>query len=615
MFRVGLGHYEGLDTRSVTQEVISQCTQQMEGVDAQLGIVFASAHFDHEEMLALFSEAFSGIQLVGCTTAGIFTSMYGFGEDSISLLVMNTGSVRFSTGLGDNLRQNPKKGVQDALTSAQVDPADMPQLSFIFPNGYNAPFDPILKELNKGLGTCQVFGGIAGVQNREHQEVHQFYNKDIYTDAMPMVVFYGDIFQEFTISHSWRPLGKKAEVTHSEGERVYTIDNRNAVDFYRHYLGYHEQPAWAFNIAVHPVDEDYFYVRSPSHYYKDGSISFSETIPQGAKIQLTEAMRDDMFRDTSKTLKRFDFSAKKPRPAFALAFSCSFRKNIMGTEINREIELLQENLPQNLPIIGFHSFGEIAPLVPGDKAIVHGATLVTLVVGPGDAVSVIPEKKSANTYDHDFPSQVECLQRKLDISELYRKRLEKSKDFSSRMHSRFFAEIEDARSRLEKQEQELKKSEEKFRRIVQTSAEGFVLLNDAMIIQEVNESYLKMLGFSREEMIGHKHIEFVSPSMAQYILSHREKLMASEKRSIEGNLIAKNGREIPVLIHSNILRDDTGKPIGHMAFITNMTEQKKALSLAGEVQQSMLPQSQPDVPGIDVAGRNISCDEVGGRLL
>ena len=49
-----------------------------------------------------------------------------------------------------------------------------------------------------------------------------------------------------------------------------------------------------------------------------------------------------------------------------------------------------------------------------------------------------------------------------------------------------------------------------------------------------------------------------------------------------------------------------------MAFITDMTEQKKALALAAEVQKSLLPQSKPCIPGLDVAGKNISCDEIGG---
>jgi sigma-B regulation protein RsbU (phosphoserine phosphatase) len=43
-----------------------------------------------------------------------------------------------------------------------------------------------------------------------------------------------------------------------------------------------------------------------------------------------------------------------------------------------------------------------------------------------------------------------------------------------------------------------------------------------------------------------------------------------------------------------------------------MTVHKKALILAGEVQKSLLPHEKPLVKGLDIAGRNVSCDEIGG---
>jgi sigma-B regulation protein RsbU (phosphoserine phosphatase) len=43
-----------------------------------------------------------------------------------------------------------------------------------------------------------------------------------------------------------------------------------------------------------------------------------------------------------------------------------------------------------------------------------------------------------------------------------------------------------------------------------------------------------------------------------------------------------------------------------------MTEHKKALTLAAEVQKSLLPQIKPQIQGLDIAGRNVSCDEIGG---
>jgi sigma-B regulation protein RsbU (phosphoserine phosphatase) len=39
---------------------------------------------------------------------------------------------------------------------------------------------------------------------------------------------------------------------------------------------------------------------------------------------------------------------------------------------------------------------------------------------------------------------------------------------------------------------------------------------------------------------------------------------------------------------------------------------RRALGLAQEVQQSLLPQSDPSLPGFDIAGTSIYCDETGG---
>ncbi len=42
---------------------------------------------------------------------------------------------------------------------------------------------------------------------------------------------------------------------------------------------------------------------------------------------------------------------------------------------------------------------------------------------------------------------------------------------------------------------------------------------------------------------------------------------------------------------------------------------KESLTMAQEVQQSLLPRTQPEVDGFDVAGRSIYCDETGGDYL
>jgi len=161
-------------------------------------------------------------------------------------------------------------------------------------------------------------------------------------------------------------------------------------------------------------------------------------------------------------------------------------------------------------------------------------------------------------------------------------------------------------------EDKLRKSEEKYRRIVETAAEGFILMDENHRIIDVNEAYCRLLGYSREEILGKMPFDLATDEFRAYVLSHRDKILSQEYRELEGSLRAKDGRSVPVLLHGNTLRDDQGRVIGNMAFVTDMIEHKKALALAAEVQKNLLPQTAPSVEGLDICGRSISCEEVGG---
>lgn len=161
-------------------------------------------------------------------------------------------------------------------------------------------------------------------------------------------------------------------------------------------------------------------------------------------------------------------------------------------------------------------------------------------------------------------------------------------------------------------EEKLRKSEEKFRRIVETAGEGFILMDENLVIVDVNASYCRMLGFTRKELLGKTPMDLATEEFKQFMLTNRDTILCQEYREFEGSSIAKDGRHVPILVHGNTLRDDRGNVIGNMAFVTDMTEHKKALALAGEVQKSLLPQEKPMVKGLDIAGRNVSCDEIGG---
>lgn len=631
MIKVGLGQSENIDTRTAVESVILQCQKNMAGHHPQAGIVFAAVNFDHRLMLDRIIDEFPGLNLIGCTTAGEFSSSYGFSDDSIILIVFYSDDIEIGIGIGRSLSDNPEAGIQTAVKQASEKLSKPVSICLAFPDWNSGSFDLIVKTLNLALEhDCPVFGGVAASLWNDGLAPVQFYKDEVLADAMPIILFAGPLEYSFSIANSWKPVGKQAKITSAEGRQVKCIDDFKAVDFYRHYLGDHSDPAQEFLLAVYDKNNAQSYLRVPMEYNPDGSITFSESIPQGASVQLTEALREVMIKDTESTSRQIVQQNPELAPAFAMAFSCAFRKSVLGTRVDQELQILQGNLPQRLPIMGFYSFGEIAPLTKGQTSLFHGATLVSLLVGQssGTATAIDEYKKVGSTEDKlEPPGKTEpdalqdmehlklknqLLERKLNRSEVYRERLEEIKDFNSNMHRKIIQEVEEARKEIQHKETLLRKSEEKYRRIVTTAGEGFILMNEDMIITDVNEAFCRLIGYDKGGLLGKTPFDFGADEFRQFLPTNQEMTPFKEYRKFEGFLKAKDDRLIPILTHGSKLRDDSGVIIGNMAFVTDLTEQKKALALAAEVQKSLLPQYGAHVPGLDVAGKNVSCDEIGG---
>ena len=133
-----------------------------------------------------------------------------------------------------------------------------------------------------------------------------------------------------------------------------------------------------------------------------------------------------------------------------------------------------------------------------------------------------------------------------------------------------------------------------------------------MKIIDANTAFCQLLNYGINEIIGKMPVDFASPKYIERFLTHKTDLIRKNYLRTESELVNNTGHRIPVLMHAGVLRNDVGDAIGYMIFVTDMTYQKKALALAGEVQKSLLPHHPPQVKGLDVAGRNISCEEIGG---
>jgi len=639
MLQVGLAQVTGPNTEVVVAEVIRRCRGQLGETVPQAGIVYAGGDFQHQEMLERISRQFPRAALIGCTTAGTFSSGHGFSEDSIALLLLASDRIRIRAGFGGGLSTDPRAAVTAALAMAggvpgansAINPgAGTAKLCLALADGLRQPFDTVLGFLNQALPSdCPLFGGCAARLEESFQPTLQFCGREVLKDALVVLIFTGPVRILAELANSWRPIGPRARITAANGPTVAQIGELKALDFYYHYLGQHPRPATNFPLAVANESGERAVMRGPVAYDLDlRTVTFTAAIPVGARVQLTEASRRFILDDTRRAAEALGDQAAGFNPDFGLVFSCFLRKEALGTRIGEELRSLAARLPARLPLLGFYGNGEIGPLVRGQPSEFHNATLVALLVGEeGEerapaAAAAAPGPDQVAGQDGEvlcgldgmdgLRCRINLLRTRLYRSERARRRLEDIKELHAALHHKVLEEALAARKKIRRQRTKLRESEARFRRILETTSQGFLMMDQDLVIQDCNPAYCRLLGYEREEIIGRRPIEFMDSAYQDFFIHNRDRILAQDERELESALVTRDGRTLPILIHGNTLRDADGVVQGHMAFMTDMSVHKKALLLASEVQKGLLPRAAPPLEGLDICGRSVPCDEIGG---
>jgi len=126
-------------------------------------------------------------------------------------------------------------------------------------------------------------------------------------------------------------------------------------------------------------------------------------------------------------------------------------------------------------------------------------------------------------------------------------------------------------------EEALKESEKKHRELIETTSEGFWLLDSNQKIIDVNQSLCDMLGYSRSEMIGKTPFDFVNDENLKILKKQISQITTSLHRTYEIILKMKNGINFPTIFNVTSLIDKKGKPAGSFSFVTDIAEIKQTV--------------------------------------
>lgn len=125
-------------------------------------------------------------------------------------------------------------------------------------------------------------------------------------------------------------------------------------------------------------------------------------------------------------------------------------------------------------------------------------------------------------------------------------------------------------------EEDLRKSEEKYRHLVNTMNEGLGVQDKDGLITFMNRRGCEMLGYKLEELMG-KPTTFVFDEENRRILSEQmSKRRRGERQSYEIGWLCKDGSKIDTIVTPNPQFDDKGNLIQSVAVFTDITERKQA---------------------------------------
>ncbi len=131
-------------------------------------------------------------------------------------------------------------------------------------------------------------------------------------------------------------------------------------------------------------------------------------------------------------------------------------------------------------------------------------------------------------------------------------------------------------NQLRQTQETLRESEQRFRRIYEHVSIGIARVSLKFIIENANDAYCRMLGYSEDELIG-KHLKQITHPEAIAENMRRQLQLARgdiDHYRMEKQFIHKSGATVHGILDANLVRDVNGHPHYFLGSVLDVTEQK-----------------------------------------
>ena len=227
------------------------------------------------------------------------------------------------------------------------------KLLIAFADGLHSNGEAFLNGITDVNNDVMIAGGLAG-DNATFRQTYVFTKDKILGNGAVGVVLNSKVLKvRNDYSFNWRRIGKPLTITKVDGNRVYTIDGRTAVDTYIHYLGDEMAsglPTVGIEFPLIMIKNGVTVARAVLGKHGDGSLTFAGNFRQGDRVQFGYGDAQDILKHSTDLLK----NVEEYPPEAIFIYSCMARRHFMPDII--EIETLPMNAIST--VTGFFTYGE-----------------------------------------------------------------------------------------------------------------------------------------------------------------------------------------------------------------------------------------------------------------
>lgn len=136
---------------------------------------------------------------------------------------------------------------------------------------------------------------------------------------------------------------------------------------------------------------------------------------------------------------------------------------------------------------------------------------------------------------------------------------------------------EELERRVEERTAELTELHERFSGLYSSSKDAIGWADLDGVLLDVNDAFVRLTGYSREELLGKAYGEITPPEYREDEAENvRRTLETGEPGEWEKEYVRKDGTRVPVLLTGFVVRGSTGEAIGVAAIAKDITERKRA---------------------------------------